>query len=203
MNRHPRPLKLILASASNTRRKLLARAGLKFEVHKAQINERVLEQEAKGANMALSEISLLLARKKALDVAAQYPDILIIGADQILELNGTSLTKPQNLPEARQQLMALRGATHQLHCAVALVRNAKILFQHISTANLTMRDFSDDELDQIIELEGDNIVDSVGSYRLEGAGVNLFASIKGDYFAILGLPMLPLLAALRQHRISG
>lgn len=191
---------LILASSSKTRQQLLVRAGVKFKVVKAEIDERSLERDAQKNKMPLSEISLLLACQKALAVASSHPDSLTIGADQILELNGTSLNKPNDLQEARQQLSALRGATHQLHSSLALVRNNKILFQHVSTAHLTMRNFSDYELDRTIKLEGDAIVDSVGSYRLEGPGINLFSKIRGDYFAILGLPMLELLAALRQHQ---
>jgi len=193
---------LILASSSKARQQLLARAGLKFKVVKAEIDERALELEAQKNKMPLSGISLLLARQKALNVAGFHPDSLIIGADQILELNGTSLNKPNDLQEARQQLLALRGTIHYLHSSVVLVRKNKILFQHVSTANLTMRNFSENELDRTMKLEGDSIVDSVGSYHLEGPGINLFSEIKGDYFAILGLPMLELLAALRQYQTS-
>ncbi|VAW21869.1 Septum formation protein Maf [hydrothermal vent metagenome] len=191
---------LVLASSSNTRRQMLVQAGFDIVIHKPEINERQIELDAQKRNMALPEIALLLAQKKALAVAMAHPDSLIIAADQILELNGKSLHKPHDLDQARKQLLSLRGKTHHLHCAVALVRRQEVLFQHISTIDLTMRDFSAVELNHVMKCEGTRILDSVGAYRLEGAGVNLFETISGDYFAVLGLPLLPLLGALRQHQ---
>ncbi len=191
---------LVLASTSKTRRQLLVQAGLEITIFKPKINERLVEQKAQNSNIALDEIALLLAHQKALVAATTYRASLIIGADQTLELSGKSLHKPRDLTEARNQLLSLRGVTHYLHCAVVLLRHEKVLFSHISTVALSMRNFSGAELDQIIDHEGEAILDCVGAYRLEGAGINLFETIKGDYFAVLGLPLLPLLSALRQHQ---
>jgi len=191
---------IVLASASTMRRQLLVQAGLNITIFRPEINERLVEQNALKANIALKEIALVLARQKALSAAKAHKDSLIIGADQILELNGKSLHKPRDLAEAREQLLALKGTTHHLHCAVALLKHKKVLFQHISTVDLTMRNFSIAELDQIMHREGEAILGCVGAYRLEGAGINLFETIKGDYFAVLGLELLPLLAALRQQQ---
>ena len=188
---------LILASASQTRKALLDKAGLHFAAMPAQIDERALESEALAAGGDARDIALLLAQRKAEMISATRQGDLVIGADQTLALGPELLHKPTSRLEAAAQLDHLRGKTHRLHAAVTLVRDGVLIWSDIQTAELTMRDFSDHERDQILDLEGGDILASVGSYRLEGPSIRLFQTVTGDYFTILGLPLLPLLAALR------
>lgn len=189
---------LILASTSNTRKTLLDKAGLVFAVVSAQIDERSLEAGAIQAGADGRDIALLLARSKAEAVSANRPDDLVIGADQTLSLGLELLHKPETREAAGTQLDHLRGKTHRLHAAVTLVRNGQMLWSDIQTAEMKMRDFSTQERDAVLDLEGEAILGSVGSYRLEGPSIRLFETVAGDYFTILGLPLLPLLAALRE-----
>jgi septum formation protein len=188
---------LILASASSTRKALLSQAGLAFETFSSSIDERHLESQAIAAGADGRDVALLLARRKAEAVSADRPDALVIGADQTLALGSTLLHKPGTMAEASAQLDLLRGKTHRLHAAVALVRSGTLLWSEVHTAELTMRDFSADERDTVLSLEGETLLASVGGYRLEGPSIRLFDAVSGDYFTILGLPLLPLLAALR------
>ena len=189
---------LILASASATRKALLAQAGLSFTAVPAAIDERSLEAAAIASGADGRDIALLLARAKAAAVARDHPGALVIGADQTLALGTELLHKPVNRADAAIQLDRLRGKTHRLHAAVTLVQDDILLWSDIQTAELTLRDFSDDDRDDVLTREGDAILASVGGYRLEGPSIRLFEAITGDYFTILGLPLLPLLAALRQ-----
>jgi septum formation protein len=186
---------LILASKSPTRKALLMNAGIAFEAMAARVNEREIEGRSLVEHASGESLALTLAEAKALAVAGDA----VIGADQILELEGRILHKAGSLEQARAQLDALRGKTHQLHTAVALAKNGRIEWRHVETARLTMRFFSDAERDTVLAEEGEAALGSVGTYRLEGPSIRLFERIEGDYFAILGLPLLPLLAALRQH----
>jgi len=188
---------LILASSSTTRKALLAQAGLAFSCQPASIDERALENAALEAGGDGRDVALLLAEKKAAAVAALHPGTIVIGADQTLALGTELLHKPADRAEAAAQLDYLRGKTHRLHAAVALVRDDVLLWSGIETAELTLRDFTPDERDDVLDREGDAILSSVGSYRLEGPSIRLFETVTGDYFTILGLPLLPLLAALR------
>ena len=188
---------LILASASATRKALLAKAGLCFDTHVASVDERALESEALAAGGDARDVALLLARHKAAAVSTRRPGDLVIGADQTLALGPELLHKPGSRAEAMAQLDHLRGKTHRLHAAVTLMREGALLWSDVQTAELTMRDFTVGERDQVLALEGDSILGSVGSYRLEGPSIRLFETVTGDYFTILGLPLLPLLAALR------
>ena len=188
---------LILASASATRKALLDKAGLRFSAEVARLDERSLEAEAVAAGGDARDVALLLARRKAEAISALHPGALVIGADQTLALGLELLHKPGSLDEARAQLDHLRGKTHRLHAAVTLVRDGALLWSDIQTAELTMRAFTEQERDDVLRLEGDAILGSVGSYRLEGPSIRLFETVSGDYFTILGLPLLPLLAALR------
>ncbi|MEO8685060.1 MAG: Maf family protein [Devosia sp.] len=189
---------LILASASATRKALLAQAGLSFVAVPAAIDERSVEAAAIASGADGRDIALLLARAKAAAVARDHPGAFVIGADQTLALGTELLHKPVNRADAALQLDRLRGKTHRLHAAVTLVQDDILLWSDIQTAELTLRDFSDDDRDDVLTREGDAILASVGGYRLEGPSIRLFEAITGDYFTILGLPLLPLLAALRQ-----
>lgn len=188
---------LILASSSPTRKALLDKAGLRFVTQPAAIDERAIEDEALSAGADARDLAMLLARRKAEAVSATHPGAIVIGADQTLALGLELLHKPTSLEDASAQLDHLRGKTHRLHAALALVRDGQALWSDVETAELTMRDFSAEERDEVLALEGDAVLGSVGSYRLEGPSIRLFSTVNGDYFTILGLPLLALLAALR------
>ncbi len=187
---------LVLASRSDVRGKILAAAGLRFEIRPAQIDERGLEAQSAISNAV--DVAQLLARAKADEVAATVPGHLVLGADQTLAHGNIRFSKPADRAGAAAQLRALRGSTHELHSALALVRDGELLFAHVDTARLTMRDFSDDFLDRYLDMVGEAALASVGGYQLESIGIHLFERVEGDYFTILGLPLLPLLDFLRQ-----
>lgn len=188
---------LILASQSATRKALLQQAGLVFSCQPASIDERGLEEAVIAAGGDGRDVALLLAERKAAAVAAAHPGATVIGADQTLSLGTELLHKPADRIAAAAQLDHLRGKTHRLHAAVALVRDGVLLWSGAETAELTLRDFTAQERDDVLAREGDAILSSVGGYRLEGPSIRLFETVTGDYFTILGLPLLPLLAALR------
>jgi septum formation protein len=187
---------LVLASRSEVRGKLLAGAGLRFETRPSQLDERAAEAQA-GIDEP-GAVARHLARAKAQGVAAALPGRLVLGADQTLAHGGKRFGKPLSQAEAAAQLRALRGRTHELNSALALVRDGEVLFDCVDTARLTMRDFSDSFLEDYLDLAGGAALASVGGYQLEGIGVHLFARVEGDYFTILGLPLLPLLDFLRR-----
>jgi septum formation protein len=187
----------MLASRSKIRRALLAGAGIAVEVAPSDVDERAVE----AAAPSLSPIAAagLLARTKALAVARLHPGRLVLGADQVLELDGTRFTKPANRAAARTQLRALAGRSHELHSAIAFAQDATALFEHVSSACLTMRSFSDEFLELYLDAAGAAATESVGAYQLEGLGVQLFERVDGDYFTVLGLPLLPAMDFLRRH----
>ena len=191
-------MKLVLASASPARAAMLRGAGLEFDVVKASVDEAALRDHLIGEGASLSEIAALLAEAKAKSASRINPDALVIGADQILILGHEIFEKPSSLQEARQTLQKLRGQTHELISAVALVRGGDCLWGGSDAARLTMRDFSNEFLEDYLNQEGDALHTSVGAYRLEGPGAQLFSKIEGDYFTILGLPLLMLLSVLRE-----
>lgn len=188
---------LVLASRSDIRGKILAAAGLRFEIRPSQVDERAVEAAAAPPDAASA--ARLLARAKAEAAAASMPGRPVLGADQTLARGAARFTKPRDRDDAVQQLRALRGRTHELHSALALVRDGEVLFQCVDTARLTMRDVSDRFIDDYLDMMGDTALASVGGYQLEGIGVHLFERVEGDYFTILGLPLLQLLAFLRRE----
>ncbi|SNY90517.1 septum formation protein [Cohaesibacter sp. ES.047] len=191
---------LILASKSQARATLLSNAGLTFECVAAEIDERAAEQPLVDTGGTPQDIAELLAGVKAIDVSDRNPGCLVIGADQTLGLGDRRFNKPADDAAARRQLLDLAGQTHQLHSAVACVKDGITLWSYVSSATLTMRDLSPAEIGHYMARVGDQVRSSVGCYQLEGLGIQLFEKIEGDYFTILGLPMLPLLSYLRAHQ---
>ena len=190
---------LILASQSRARQALLAGAGIAFEAIPADVDERAVQQ-ASGLS-APGEIAGLLAREKALSVSSQRPGKYVIGADQTLALGTRLFSKPSGRAQAAEQLIALAGRSHELHSAVAVALDGKILFAETITARMTMRPLAKTEIEAYLNEAGEAVTTSVGAYQLEGPGVHLFERIDGDHFTILGLPLLPLLAFLRSERL--
>jgi septum formation protein len=191
------PQPLILASKSSARRAMLEAAAIPVEVHPAGIDER--EVEASLASPAPSEVAARLAAEKAREVAAAHPGRLVVAADQTLAVGSRRFTKPADRAAAREQLAALRGRNHALYSAVAVVRGGALLYQHDEMATLAMRDFSDQFLETYLDQAGAQATASVGGYQLERLGVHLFDRVEGDFFTILGLPLLPLLSFLRRE----
>jgi septum formation protein len=188
---------LVLASRSAVRRALIEAAGIPLEVAPADIDERAVEQRA-GAGTA-ADVASLLAREKSRAGCAGLRGRLVVGADQTLALGRRRFTKPIDHETAREQLMALAGRTHELHSAVAVARDGRVLFSKVDTAKLTMRPLSDAFLDAYLDTAGESVMASVGGYQLEGFGSQLFERIEGDYFTILGLPLFALLGFLRKE----
>jgi septum formation protein len=192
---------LILASQSRTRQTLLANAGLEFESDPADIDERGI-QESAGLS-APGEIAALLAREKARTVSGRRHGCYVVGADQTLALGTRIFNKPAGTAQAAEQLRSLSGHCHELHSAIAVARDGKLFFEHVSVARMTMRPLKDTEIDAYLKEAGSAVTSSVGAYQLEGLGVHLFERIEGDHFTILGLPLLPLLAFLRGEHLLG
>jgi septum formation protein len=191
---------LILASSSPTRRRLLVDAGIEVRVEPAQVDEGTIKDRFKAARGSPADCALALADAKARHIAANRCQALVIGADQILVCDDEWFDKPLGIADARAQLLALRGRTHELLTAACVVQQQVVMWQTVTSVRLAMRNFSDAFLDAYLGAEGSAILGSVGSYRLEGRGIQLFARIEGDYFAILGLPLLELLGFLRDRR---
>jgi septum formation protein len=189
---------LVLASRSEVRRAVLQSAGLSVEAQPADIDERALEQ-ASGAKVA-GQVAAFLAAEKARAVARSFPGRLVLGADQTLVAGGVRFSKPAARQAAKEQLQRLAGKTHELHSAIAVMRDNSILFECCEVARMTMRPLSDTMIDAYLDAAGDAAMSSVGAYQIEGPGIQLFEAIDGDYFTILGLPLLPLLAFLRQQK---
>lgn len=196
----PSPLfPLVLASGSAVRATLLRQAGLSFEVQNSRVDEDLIKE--RFADSDTDALAIKLAEAKAIAVSAENSEALVIGADQILSCQAKHYDKPRDLREARANLMMFRGRPHRLHSAIVLAKSGAIVWRHSDHADLSMRNFSDAFLDQYLAEVGDKVLTSVGCYQLEGPGIQLFEKIKGDYFTILGLPLLPLLAELRQRQV--
>lgn len=188
--------KLVLASSSPFRRMLMENAGLAFEASPAGIDERRIEQTL--ANATPDEVALALAEAKAVDVSGRQPGALVLGSDQTMSLGNRVYHKPRSLSEARENLLSLSGQTHRLNSAIVLVRDGSALWKHVSYADLSVRPLTEKFVDRYLDRVGEKAFTSVGAYQLEGEGIQLFSKIEGDYFTILGLPMLPLLEKLRE-----
>ncbi|HEX4532951.1 MAG TPA: nucleoside triphosphate pyrophosphatase [Rhizomicrobium sp.] len=191
---------LVLASGSVTRATLLANAGIAFDIMPADIDEDEVKQELRKKEAAPEEVARTLAVSKALEVSRRRPNDMVLGADQVLVFEGEIVSKSESLEEARELLMRLRGSSHTLITATALI-NRQAIWRYADKSELTMRDFSEEFLDEYLESEGVAILGSVGCYRLEGLGMQLFEKIDGDYFSILGLPLLPVLVVLREQGV--
>lgn len=192
--------KLILASGSAVRAMLLRHAGLAFEVRDSRVDEDAVKKKFAGGDSEgdTDALAARLAEEKALAVSRAEPGAYVIGADQILSCDQKRFDKPRDMDEARSNLKTFRGRTHILHSGVAVVRDGESLWTHNDRAHLTMRSFSDAFLDDYLSRLGEKVRTSVGCYQLEGPGIQLFDRIEGDYFTILGLPLLPLLTELRR-----
>ena len=189
---------IVLASKSLARRSVLEGAGVPIEVASAGVDEDAVKRGLLAEGASVRDIADALAELKAVKASRSRPEF-VVGADQTLEFEGGLYDKVETVDEARARLKLLRGKPHKLHSAVVVAREGAPVWRTVDTATLTMRDFSDDFLEQYLAIEGVAALGSVGCYRLEGPGAQLFSRIQGDYFAILGLPLLGLLDFLRQH----
>ena len=192
---------LILASASPSRRQLLANAGLVFTTEASGIDEDEVKRSL-GSRASPQELASTLAEMKAVRVSGRHPGTMVVGADSTLACNGRMFDKPPDRAAARKQLQTLRGQTHELFSSVVVARGGGRLWHWGERARLTMRPMDDDFIDRYLTRAGDDVLTSVGAYQLEGLGAHLFSRVDGDYFTILGLPLLPLLSFLAGHGIG-
>ncbi|MGE0660010.1 MAG: nucleoside triphosphate pyrophosphatase [Reyranellaceae bacterium] len=193
---------LILASTSPTRRRVLENAGLAFDVAAPGVDEEEIKLSLNASGASGAQIAETLAELKANRISSKAYEALVIGADQVLSCNGVLFDKPPDMDHARAQLQALRGRPHELLTAICVSKNGGRVWHYNAVARLTMRPFSDAFLDDYLARAGKDVLGSVGVYRLEGLGAQLFSRIDGDFFTILGLPLLPLLGFLREHGIG-
>jgi septum formation protein len=190
---------VILASGSKTRLLMLERAGLIVDTEAPAVDEEEMKASFRAEQAPAEACAEALAELKAIRVSQRRPGALVIGADQMLDLNGVWFDKPADLDHARAHLRALRGQTHRLVTAAVVACNGSRIWHTLDTARLTMRPFSDAFLDEYLRRQGPAVLSSVGAYQLEGLGAQLFSRVDGDFFTILGLPLLPLLAFLRDQ----
>lgn len=192
---------LVLASASKTRAAVLQAAGVEFIVRPSSVNEAAIKLSMRTETAAPEAVVKALANAKAHEVSLQLPEMLVIGSDQVLVCDGTLFDKPSDLRVARAQLERLRGREHTLITAVSVVRNGLEIWSTLACSRLTLRAFSDEFLDRYLEVVREGVTKSVGGYQLEGVGAQLLERVEGDWFAILGLPLIPLLEFLRDQDV--
>ncbi len=193
--------RLMLASASTARRAVLEAAGLRFEAMAAAVDEDAIKAAAQAEAIPPADAALMLADAKAERIARRDPEALVIGCDQLLVCEGRWFDKPADIAAAREHLLALRGRSHQLVTAIVCHRHGRRIWHHVATPRLTMREMSDGFLDAYLATEGATVTQSVGAYRIEGPGVQLFSKVEGEHAAILGVPLIALLGFLRQHGV--
>jgi septum formation protein len=189
--------KLILASGSPFRRAMLENAGVPFDVVRPAIDERAVEAPLARSGAGAEDVAQVLAEAKALDVSEKHPDAIVIGSDQTLSLDDRIFHKPEGMEGARRHLLALSGKTHHLNSAVVIAEGGEAVWRHVSVASLTMRELSPAFIGRHLARVGNKALQSVGAYQIEGEGIQLFEKVEGDYFTIVGLPLLPLLRQLR------
>lgn len=197
-------MKLILASQSAARKHMLEKAGVAFVAESPLVDEEAIKQSLASTLSPLSgrDLADALAEFKALKLSRRYPDALVLGADQTLQCsNGALLDKPASLVALRDQLQQLSGSAHDLWSAAVLAQAGQPIWRHVERCRMHMRTLTDDFIDHYLDIEGDAVLACVGGYRIEGIGLQLFSKIEGSHFAIMGLPLLPLLDILRQHRL--
>ncbi|TWA84288.1 septum formation protein [Azospirillum brasilense] len=192
---------VVLASGSRTRAEMLERAGVRVTLAPAAVDEEEIKLAARAEGAPVEDVAEALAELKAQRVTRKHPGALVIGADQMLECEGRWFDKPADRDAARAQLQDLRGKTHRLVSCAVVLRDGERLWHHVDRARLTMRPFSDAFLESYLNAAGDDVLGSVGAYHLEGLGAQLFHRVDGDFFTILGLPLLPLLGFLRVHGV--
>jgi septum formation protein len=201
MNAAPKEQRqLILASASRHRAAMLSGAGIEFRVEAAKLDERAVEEPLARSGATPADIAEVLANAKAADVASRHPTALVIGCDQTLELDGTILHKPATMEDARRRLLALSGKAHMLHSAVCLVKGEETLWRHVDTTIVRVRPLDPGFVARHLARAGEGVLGSVGAYQIEGLGAQLLESVEGDFFSVVGLPLLPLLARLREMK---
>ncbi len=189
---------IILASGSPFRRKMLEDAGIAFAAERPSIDERAVEEAVADTGLRPDDLAQILAEAKAVDVSQNHPGAFVIGSDQTLSLGEELLHKPADMEEARRRLLKLSGRTHQLNSAVVIAQDGEAIWRHVSVASLTMRQLDPGFVGRHLSAVGDAALSSVGAYQIEGKGIQLFDRVEGDHFAIVGLPLLPLLAKLRE-----
>lgn len=189
--------KIILASGSPYRKAMLVNAGLDIEAVPADVDERALEAPLQDSGVSPEDVASILAEAKATEVSERRPGALVLGCDQTLSLGDEVFHKPADMEGARRHLLALSGRTHQLNSAAVLCRDGKVLWYHVGIASLTMRKLDPAFIGRHLARVGEKALSSVGAYQIEGEGIQLFEKIEGDYFTIVGLPLLPVLKELR------
>ncbi len=197
----PAAVRLILASASPWRATMLKNAGLAIETIPANIDERAIEAALDGTGTTPKEVALILSQAKAQEVSERHPSAFVIGSDQTLSFNDEILHKPANMEEAARRLLLLSGQTHILNSAVALANRGETVWSHVATSRITFRTLDPGFIGRHLAAVGKNALGSVGAYQIEGMGAQLIETFEGDFFSVIGLPLLPVLEELRQRKL--